>query len=516
MMNLVATGDLEFALDFAAKIGNESVRASALATIAVKAADQTDVERARTLLTRTAAQSGTLGTDAAVARVLAACADALARLGDADASQDLAVRSLELTNSVTDISMKARILIVLTNAAARNGYGTAARQRLDSAIDWAQRVSDHEARALLFARLAAIAAALDDARTARRLSNQALDSGLQISDDLPQTVALRAVAQSAGALGKSGLGRDALADIVSATERIASDLGKARTLAYAANAATLLGDAEQTRAILGAVHQAAQKIPTEFTKVRWLLLPLVEADTKIGNDGAAAELVEHAVQVVDFVEGDTPRSLVMERTATTSSKLKSSARAADLLMQVLQNMHKVSDPSLYPRVLLSAAQATSLLGDDGLVVLEKIVTLSDSAQGEPGLAALYLALSETASKLGVPERIPALLDKAAIATEGIRVVELRARAKASLAETALKLDVRTAAEAALTAIVDLLRGDDAMLVPDAELQRAALTAAAMEQWSRAAELAARLRSDSAQLDTLTRMYAVRSRQVQMH
>ena len=76
--------------------------------------------------------------------------------------------------------------------------------------------------------------------------------------------------------------------------------------------------------------------------------------------------------------------------------------------------------------------------------------------------------------------------------------------------------IRDSAETALAAIMNLLRGDDAMLVPDVELQRAALAAASLEQWSRAAELAARLRSDSAQLDALTRMYVVRSRQLQMH
>ena len=71
---IVAAGDWEFSLEFAAKIGNEQSRANALIAILNNTSELQDRNQARAALGRVANIAGEIGNDAAKARVLADCA----------------------------------------------------------------------------------------------------------------------------------------------------------------------------------------------------------------------------------------------------------------------------------------------------------------------------------------------------------------------------------------------------------------------------------------------------------
>ena len=149
VQTILAAGDWEFRLQFAAKIGNEQSKANALVAILGKVSDLRDQNQARATLGRVAKVAGGIGNDTARARVLAGCAAAATKLGDAAQGRDLLARALDSTSRISDDASKARVLASLAETSARLEPVGQGHTLLDEALHAADSITDNATKALV-------------------------------------------------------------------------------------------------------------------------------------------------------------------------------------------------------------------------------------------------------------------------------------------------------------------------------------------------------------------------------
>jgi len=144
-------------------------------------------------------------------------------------------------------------------------------------------------------------------------------------------------------------------------------------------------------------------------------------------------------------------------------------------------------------------------------VLAQVTSVSDTADGEAELAALFVAAADAAQQLQDPTQAQALLARAAQQTAGISAEPAKAHAEIALAETALRLGNRAQAKSSMDAVITARQGRGAKAVSDADLVRAVAVAAALGESDRVASAVSMLDSDGARLDALSRAFAVTRR-----
>lgn len=514
VQNIVGAGDWEFTLQFAARIGNEQSQANALIAILGKTRDLKDPQQGRAVLSRVAILASEIGNDTARARVLTECATGATRLDDDAQARALFARAVDIAGTISDPASKARVFAALAEVAtALHGAGRG-RALFDQARVAADGITDDAARGLVLTRLASAAAKLGDSTRGRELLILAVDAADAIDDDLARAAVLGAVAQGAANLGNPAQGRAVLENILGEVDSIGSGLGKARVLASVSTASAALGDPAQGGAVLASIVAAQAKINADFTQVRWLLVALVDAEVKLGNESQAHALTEQALRTADIVDTDFARIRVLESVAAAAAQLNDPGQGRVLLDRVLQETRKVADPSLRPRVLISVAQAAGKLHDPA--PLEQAIAAADETRGEAERAALFLVLAETAAKLGDSGQARMFLARAAKETAGVSAEPARSHAQVGLAETALRIGDHAQAETSFEAVTETRERLGVKGITDSDWVRAIAIAASLDQHDRVITMAGLLSTDDTKLDALSRAFAVWRMQLASH